>query len=66
MSDPASITSHVARVDREQRHGHPGRIVWLTGLSGAGKSTLAIALERRLFDAGRKIYVRDGDIVRGG
>ena len=32
----------------------------------AGKSTLAIALERRLFDAGRKIYVLDGDIVRGG
>ena len=56
----------MARVDREQRHGHPGRIVWLTGLSGAGKSTLAMALERRLFDAGRNVYVLDGDIVRGG
>ena len=66
MSDPVSITSHVARVDREQRHGHPGRIVWLTGLSGAGKSTLAMALEQRLFDAGRNVYVLDGDIVRGG
>ena len=66
MSDPVSITSHVARVDREQRHGHPGRIVWLTGLSGAGKSTLAMALERQLFDAGRNVYVLDGDIVRGG
>ena len=66
MSDPASITSHLARVDWEQRYGHLRRIVWLTGLSGAGKSTLAIALERRLFDAGRKIYVLDGDIVRGG
>ena len=66
MSDPASITSHVTSADREQRHGHPGRIVWLTGLSGAGKSTLAMALERRLFDAGRNVYVLDGDIVRGG
>ena len=66
MSDPASITSHVTSADREQRHGHPGRIVWLTGLSGAGKSTLAMGLERRLFDAGRNVYVLDGDIVRGG
>ena len=66
MSDPVLITSHVAPVDREQRHGHPGRIVWLTGLSGAGKSTLAMALEHRLFDAGRNVYVLDGDIVRSG
>jgi len=66
MSDPVPITSHVARADREQRHGHPGRIVWLTGLSGAGKSTLAMALEQRLFDADRNVYVLDGDIVRGG
>ena len=66
MSDPVPITSHVARADREQRHGHPGRIVWLTGLSGAGKSTLAMALEQRLFNAGRNVYVLDGDIVRGG
>ena len=66
MSDPVSITSHVTFADREQRHGHPGRIVWLTGLSGAGKSTLAMALEQRLYDAGRNVYVLDGDIVRGG
>jgi len=66
MSDPAPIISHVAPADREQRHGHPGRIVWLTGLSGAGKSTLAMSLERRLFDAGRNVYVLDGDIVRSG
>lgn len=43
-----------------------GRIVWLTGLSGAGKSTLAVALERRLFDAGRQVCVLDGDIIRTG
>ena len=57
MSDPVSITSHVTSADREQRHGHPGRIVWLTGLSGAGKSTLAMALEQRLLmPAGMSTY----------
>jgi len=66
MSGQPSITSQVASAEREQRHGHPGRIIWLTGLSGAGKSTIAMALERRLFDAGQNVYVLDGDIVRGG
>ena len=66
MSGQPPITSQVASAEREQRHGHPGRIIWLTGLSGAGKSTIAMALERRLFDAGRNVYVLDGDIVRGG
>jgi adenylyl-sulfate kinase len=51
---------------REARHGHPGLVVWLTGLSGAGKTTLATGLERRLFDAGRATYLLDGDILRRG
>jgi adenylylsulfate kinase len=38
----------------------------MTGLSGAGKSTIAMALERRLFDDGRQVYVLDGDIIRTG
>ena len=66
MTGRSSITSQVASAERERRQGHPGRIIWLTGLSGAGKSTIAMALERRLFDAGQNIYVLDGDIVRGG
>jgi bifunctional enzyme CysN/CysC len=35
-----------------------------TGLSGAGKSTLAYALERRLFDSGRAVFVLDGQNLR--
>ncbi|MGH8510503.1 MAG: adenylyl-sulfate kinase, partial [Gammaproteobacteria bacterium] len=37
----------VTRPRREQRNGHKGAIIWLTGLSGSGKSTLAHALEDR-------------------
>jgi len=49
---------------RTRRNGYLGCIVWLTGLSGAGKSTLATELERELFNAGKQIYVLDGDNVR--
>lgn len=51
---------------RERLLGQRPLTVWLTGLSGAGKSTLAIALERVLVDAGRAVYVLDGDNVRHG
>jgi adenylyl-sulfate kinase len=43
-----------------------GSVVWLTGLSGSGKSTIAGELERRLLDAGRPVWVLDGDKVREG
>lgn len=43
-----------------------GRIVWFTGLSGSGKSTVAVEVERRLCDAGRAIYLMDGDNLRFG
>lgn len=51
---------------REQRQGHAGLVVWLTGLSGAGKTTLAIELERRLFDTGLHTGLLDGDALRRG
>ncbi|MCY1430252.1 putative adenylyl-sulfate kinase [compost metagenome] len=35
-----------------------------SGLSGAGKSTLAYAVERKLFDMGRAVYVLDGQNLR--
>jgi adenylylsulfate kinase len=41
-------------------------VVWFTGLSGSGKSTIANALERRLYDMGRHVYVLDGDNLRHG
>ncbi len=51
---------------REERNGHLGMILWLTGLSGAGKTTIATELERQLFEAGRHTYLLDGDILRRG
>ena len=58
--------SKITAVQRELRNGHPGRVLWMTGLSGAGKSTLATALESELFNLGRQVYVLDGDNMRHG
>jgi bifunctional enzyme CysN/CysC len=58
--------SGVTRAEREKRNGHPGFVVWLTGLSGSGKSTVARELERALFRRGMQVYVLDGDNVRHG
>jgi bifunctional enzyme CysN/CysC len=51
---------------RTERNGHPGMVVWFTGLSGSGKSTLARALETNLFHRHMQVYVLDGDNVRHG
>jgi bifunctional enzyme CysN/CysC len=51
---------------RARRNGHPGCVLWLTGLSGSGKSTVATELERELFNLGKHAYVLDGDNVRHG
>ena len=56
----------VTAEQRAERNGHPGCVVWLTGLSGSGKSTLAIELERELFNLGRHACVLDGDNLRHG
>ncbi|HEV8543737.1 MAG TPA: adenylyl-sulfate kinase, partial [Verrucomicrobiae bacterium] len=56
----------VTPAQRARRNGHPGLVVWLTGLSGAGKSTIATELERELFNLGKQAYVLDGDNVRHG
>ena len=42
--------------ERNQRYGHKGGIIWLTGLSGSGKTTIAKSLERKLFNSGHNIY----------
>ena len=55
--------NHAARA---ARNGHPGAVVWLTGLSASGKSTIAAALERRLFQSGKQAYWLDGDNLRVG
>lgn len=66
MSNLTQVSSKVSPAERNERNGHIGKVIWLTGLSGAGKSTIAMDLERRLFDDGRQVYVLDGDIVRTG
>lgn len=52
--------------EREARNGHKASVVWFTGLPGSGKSSIARALERKLFDAGVRTMLLDGDQVRHG
>ena len=58
--------AQVTREDRARLNGHPGLVLWFTGLSGSGKSTLANALDSRLHGLGLHTYVLDGDNVRHG
>ena len=68
QKSPDTIWSgwNIPREQREQRHGHEGAVLWLTGLSGSGKSTLARRLEKQLFAAGRQTMLLDGDLLRHG
>jgi bifunctional enzyme CysN/CysC len=56
--------AHVATEERAQRFGQQPATVLFSGLSGAGKSTLAYAVERKLFDLGRAVFVLDGQNLR--
>lgn len=56
----------VTRQDREQLNGHPGFILWFTGLSGSGKSTMIHQVEKILHGANRHTCSLDGDNVRHG
>jgi adenylyl-sulfate kinase len=51
---------------RASRNGHPGAVIWFTGLSGSGKSTLANAVELALFNKGHQVFTLDGDSLRRG
>lgn len=57
-------SAHVSTEERAARFGQKPATVLFSGLSGAGKSTLAYALERKLFDMGRAVYVLDGQNLR--
>ncbi len=57
-------SSHVSTEERALRFGQQPATVLFSGLSGAGKSTLAYAVERKLFDMGRAVYVLDGQNLR--
>ncbi len=56
----------VKRSDREKLNGHPGKVIWFTGLSGAGKSSLANKLESELHVQGYRTILLDGDNIRHG
>jgi bifunctional enzyme CysN/CysC len=56
----------INRESRELLNGHPGQVIWLTGLSGSGKSTIANALEISLYKQGMRTYILDGDNIRQG
>ncbi len=57
---------NIPRAEREAKQGHQAAVLWFTGLSGSGKTTVAREVERRLFDAGIKTMLLDGDQVRHG
>jgi bifunctional enzyme CysN/CysC len=56
----------VDRVQREEKAGHKGCVLWLTGISGSGKTTLAQELEKKFFADGRNVITLDGDAIRQG
>jgi adenylylsulfate kinase len=43
---------------------HKGFTLWLTGMSGAGKSTISDQIMARFREAGAKVELLDGDVVR--
>jgi adenylyl-sulfate kinase len=66
LLDARQADNKITTAQREQRNGHRGLVIWLTGLSGSGKTTIATELERQLFAAGKHTYLLDGDILRHG
>ncbi|HDP68019.1 MAG TPA: adenylyl-sulfate kinase [Candidatus Marinimicrobia bacterium] len=58
--------TEITKLDREERNGHRGVVIWMTGLSGSGKSTVATKLQKELFDRGCQVYILDGDNIRHG
>jgi bifunctional enzyme CysN/CysC len=62
--DVTPVHSAVTPAERAAAWGHPGGVLWLTGLSGAGKSTLAQALEKELFHRGWRAVLLDADTLR--
>ena len=66
MSEEHEVQVHwhehaVSRDEREERNGHAGCVVWLTGLSACGKSTVANLVDHRLHSLGVHSFVLDGD-----
>jgi len=58
--------SQVSSEERRSRFGQKAATVLLTGLTGSGKTAIAVAVERKLFDAGRAVTRIDGEQLRRG
>lgn len=64
-----NVIWHANKVSYDERCnvlGQKGMVVWFTGLSGSGKSTVAVELEKMLNEAGKAVYLLDGDNIRCG
>ena len=66
LKAPQPARSHLREDDRRRRFGHRPLTFMITGLSGSGKTSVAMALEKRLFDAGHTSVVLDGQSLRLG
>ncbi len=53
----------VTAADRAARNGHRAALIMFVGKAGTGKHQHARALERALFEAGRNVYMLDGQNV---
>ncbi len=65
----SNVEWHGMKVDKALRatsNGQKPCALWFTGFSGAGKSTIADRLEQKLYQAGKRTYLLDGDNVRHG
>ena len=60
------VRGEVFRGDWECLSGNKAAVFWFTGLSGSGKSTIAHEIEKKLFQAGCRVKVFDGDNIRHG
>ncbi len=56
----------ITKAQREEKNGHRGIVIWLTGLPASGKSTIAVRLQSQLFEMGCNTFVLDGDNIRHG
>jgi len=56
----------ITKDQRKKKHGHKGKMIWMTGLSGSGKSTIAKRVEKELFFTDYHIINLDGDNIRHG
>ncbi len=63
---PSTVVSKVTAEQRQAAYAQRPLTILISGLSGSGKSTIALELERRLFEAGKKSVLLDGQIMRSG